>query len=104
MEGLIQLKLEEARGPNQRLLCIIFYFVTQSILLKDGKTKSVERCISNTFAEVSSRYIYPVKTRFQYCCINRLVTAVQQYWAIETVNCFLEIGAVKYTPSHTAFL
>jgi hypothetical protein len=48
MERLIQLKLEEARGPIQRLLCIIFYLVSQSIPLRDGKRKSVERNASAT--------------------------------------------------------
>jgi len=53
MERLIQLTLEEARGPNQRLLCIIFYLVTQSILLRDCKTICREKCIRNNIAELN---------------------------------------------------
>jgi hypothetical protein len=46
--------LEEARGPNQRLVCIIVYLVTQSILLRVAKqTICGEKCTRNTVAELN---------------------------------------------------
>lgn len=53
--------------------------------------QSVGECIRNTLAKVNV-------IQFQHCCINELVTTVQQYWASETVNCFLEAGMVNILP------
>jgi len=69
-----------------------------------NNTQSAENYVRNTLAEVSV-FTLPlsIENLGFNTCVDGLVAAVQQYWASETVNCFLEIGVVKYTPSHTAF-
>lgn len=50
---LIQLKLEQARDPSQRLGCKIFNLVTQLVFLRAVKTDNLLReSIRNTLAEL----------------------------------------------------
>lgn len=103
------MKLEAVRGPNQRQGWIILCLVktasfTQSILLTDVKTESVDINAAKTQLKwIHSRCLCPEKTSFHYCCINRLFTTVWEYWTSGTVHCFLETSTTKYTPQHTAF-